>query len=193
MLNRKNFADDLKTQVGNNYTAYGANGDWCLLSVIKNYKKHGIPVPEIYSCSRFVASSFVNRDNRTLKNDEFETAEIGDLIFFENNNPNDGVDHVGIVVSNDGSRVTVWEGNTSATDRNNWWKTSKVTLNTYTYAELHAEPLNCIIDMSEYFEDDNPVNTDTIAELNKRIDELLKELEQKNQIIAKMKEVVKNA
>lgn len=150
LVNRKNFSDDLISQKGNDYSVYGFRGHWCLYSAIWNYKRYSIPVPEVYSCSMFVKNAFCDGK----KNTEFETAEIGDMVFFENNNPYDGVDHIGIVIGNDGKNVTVWEGNTAGNgDGDGWWKSSCVTINTYSYAKLHSEPLNILIDMSSFFTD----------------------------------------
>ena len=81
-----------------------------------------------------------------------EFAEVGDIILFENNgNRMDGPDHVGIVVANSGTHITVLEGNTAG-DWTDWYNTS--TANEYTYSYDNPE-FDCIIDMSEFFSNES--------------------------------------
>lgn len=148
-MNRHEFKTKLALTVanyGNKYWEYfGCNSmDWCCAYVAYQMRETAKinHFPKLSSCSALKSAlqPWVNHD--------YKTAEIGDLILFELHNPNDGPDHIGIVVENDVAkkRITLIEGNTGSTD----CRTSSV--NTYHYAYENSK-FDCIIDMSQYFED----------------------------------------
>lgn len=132
------------------FDKYGVRTHWCLMMVYDIMAvKLGIPdFPKIFSCSAAKVSEFFKK----RLNHEFSTAEVGDIILFENNgNRMDGPDHVGIVVANSGTHITVLEGNTAG-DWTDWYNTS--TANEYTYSYDNPE-FDCIIDMSEFFSNES--------------------------------------
>lgn len=104
--------------------------------------------PKTLSCSSLKRSVPQNRINH-----QYSTAEIGDIILFETHNPNDGPDHVGIVIDNDteNGTLTLIEGNTGNDN------CVYSTVNTFKYAYNNCA-FDCIIDMSEDFQDAPTVN-----------------------------------
>lgn len=152
------FLKEAKKRIGKKGTdlfeIYGCTTDWCMMQVY--YLLHdvmGIDIPKTYSCSVFKNTGFAT----ARLNHDYKTAEVMDIIFFENNGSRaDGPDHVGLVIENTGSTIKVLEGNTNG-DRNNWCRTS--TTNVYEYPYNYSG-FDCIIDMSEFSKGDQPVVTD---------------------------------
>ena len=182
-VNRKLFLEEvLKTRgnKGNQYCSYSGlnyNFDWC--SIFTSYiirEVAGIKdFPKSTSCTQIKNSSFaIPKVNRS-----FKTAEVGDIILFELNNPSDGPEHIGIVVANDNGIISVLEGNTGNKDYN------KSYVAVYTYS-VDNSALDCIIDMSEFFTDEPIQNTEKpviksseaqMREVFKKIKELLLSIE----------------
>ena len=152
------FLKEAKKRIGRKGTdlfeIYNCTTDWCMMQVY--YLLHDemkIDIPKTYSCSVFVNTGFA----KARLNHDYKTAEVMDIIFFENNgNRADGPDHVGLVIENTGSTIKVLEGNTNG-DPNNWCRTS--TTNVYEYPYNYSG-FYCIIDMSEFSKGDQPVATD---------------------------------
>ena len=186
-VNRKLFLEEvLKTRgnKGNQYCRYsGLNFmfDWCaiftsyIMREVAGIKNFPNDFPKSTSCTQIKNSSFaIPKVNRS-----FKTAEVGDIILFELNNPSDGPEHIGIVVANDNGIISVLEGNTGNKDYN------KSYVAVYTYS-VDNSALDCIIDMSEFFTDDYAQNTEKpviksseaqMREVFKKIKELLLSIE----------------
>lgn len=182
-VNRKLFLEEvLKTRgnKGNQYCSYsGLNFmfDWCaiftsyIMREVAGIKNFPNDFPKSTSCTQIKNSSFaIPKVNRS-----FKTAEVGDIILFELNNPSDGPEHIGIVVANDNGIISVLEGNTGNKDYN------KSYVAVYTYS-VDNSALDCIIDMSEFFTDEPIQNTEKSSEAQmrevfKKIKELLLSIE----------------
>lgn len=186
-VNRKLFLEEvLKTRgnKGNQYCSYsGLNFmfDWCaiftsyIMREVAGIKNFPNDFPKSTSCTQIKNSSFaIPKVNRS-----FKTAEVGDIILFELNNPSDGPEHIGIVVANDNGIISVLEGNTGNKDYN------KSYVAVYTYS-VDNSALDCIIDMSDFFTDELIQNTEKpviksseaqMREVFKKIKELLLSIE----------------
>ena len=182
-VNRKLFLEEvLKTRGnrGEQYCKYsGVNFmfDWC--AIFTSYIMREVAgikdFPKSTSCTQIKNSSFtIPKINRS-----FKTAEVGDIILFELNNPSDGPEHIGIVVANDNGIISVLEGNTGNNDFN------KSYVAVYTYS-IDNSALDCIIDMSDFFTDKSIQNTEKpvikssetqMREVFKKIKELLLSIE----------------
>lgn len=166
MVSRRKFKENLlkhKGDKGDYYCSwFGVETDWCAIFVSYAMSKiAGIDFITTARCSE------MKRLNSKRVNHDFKTAEIGDIIFIENNgNPNDGADHVGIVIDNDvmTKTITLIEGNTKGNSSDVWYKTSSV--NTYTYP-YNSDKFDSIIDMSPYFEDDNTSYEELLEKIEK--------------------------
>lgn len=151
MINRKLFLEEiLKTRGnrGDNYCRYSGldfNFDWC--AIFTSYIMREVAgikdFPKSTSCTQIKKSPFA----KPKLNKDFKTAEVGDVILFEFNNPIDGPDHIGIVVENNNGIISILEGNTGNKDPNNSY------VSVYTYS-VNNTALDCIIDMSNYFTDE---------------------------------------
>ena len=182
-VNRKLFLEEvLKTRgnKGEQYCRYsGLNFmfDWC--AIFTSYIMREVAgikdFPKSASCTQIKNSPFaIPKVNRS-----FKTAEVGDIILFELNNPSDGPEHIGIVVANDNGIISVLEGNTGNKDFN------KSYVAVYTYS-IDNTALDCIIDMSDLFTDEPIQNTEKpvikssetqMREVFKKIKELLLSIE----------------
>ena len=151
--------------------------DWC--AIFTSYIMRGVAgikdfpkdFPKSTSCTQIKNSPFaIPKVNRS-----FKTAEVGDIILFELNNPSDGPEHIGIVTENNNGIISVLEGNTGNKDFN------KSYVAVYTYS-VDNSALDCIIDMSDFFTDDSIQNTEKSSETQmrevfKKIKELLLSIE----------------
>ena len=144
MTTRKDFKSKVLALKGMNgemfFNYFGVKADWCAIFVtycMKSIANIGW-FPKTASCSAMkkALSDKVNHD--------YKTAEVGDIILLETNNPNDGPDHVGIVVDNSNGTITLIEGNTGNSDF------TKSYVSTYKYTH-YADSFDCIIDMSSEF------------------------------------------
>ena len=175
-VNRKLFLEEvLKTRGnrGEQYCKYsGVNFmfDWC--AIFTSYIMREVAgikdFPKSTSCTQIKNSSFtIPKLNRS-----FKTAEVGDIILFELNNPSDGPEHIGIVVANDNGIISVLEGNTGNNDFN------KSYVAVYTYS-IDNSALDCIIDMSDFFTEKPVINSSEtqMREVFKKIKELLLSIE----------------
>ena len=178
-MDRKLFLEEvLKTRgnKGDNYCRYAGvnyNFNWCasFTSYIIREVAGIKDFPKSTSCSGIQNSTFA----KPKLNKDFKTAEVGDVILFEFNNPSDGTDHIGIVVGNNNGIISILEGNTGNRDFNNSY------VDVYTYSVTN-KALDYIIDMSDYFTDDNIQKStkSTEAELRevfRKIKELLLSVE----------------
>lgn len=151
MATREYFLKEAKKRIGKKgndlFEIYGCRTHWCMMQVY--YLLHDvceIDIPKTYSCSVFKNTGFAI----TRRNHDYKTAEVMDIIFFENNgNRADGPDHVGIVVENTGSTIKVLEGNVNGVE-GNWCETSVSKVFEYPY---NYSGFDCIIDMSEFAND----------------------------------------
>lgn len=144
MTTRKDFKSKILTLKGMNgemfFNYFGVKTNWCAIFVsycMRNIANIGW-FPKTASCSAMkrALSDRVNHD--------YKTAEVGDIILLETNNPNDGPDHVGIVVDNSNGTITLIEGNTGNNDF------TKSYVSTYKYPH-YEDSFDCIIDMSSEF------------------------------------------
>ena len=146
MASRSKFLVEAKKRVGKSgedlFKKYNTRTHWCMMQVY--YLLHDvceIDIPKTYSCSVFKNSGFA----KARINHDYKTAEVADIIFFENNgNRADGPDHVGVVIENTGSSVKILEGNTNGV-YGDWFNTS--TSNVFEYPYDYSG-FDCIIDMS---------------------------------------------
>ena len=151
MINRELFLEEvLKTRgnKGDDYCRYlglNYNFNWC--AIFTSYIMREVAgikdFPKSTSCTQIKSSPFAI----PKLNKSFKTAEVGDVILFELNNPTDGPDHIGIVVANDNGIISVLEGNTGNNDFN------KSYVAVYTYS-VDNTALDYVIDMSSYFTDE---------------------------------------
>lgn len=178
-VNRKLFLEEVLKTRGNRgeqyckYSGLNYNFDWC--AIFTSYIMREVAgikdFPKSTSCTQIKNSPFaIPKVNRS-----FKTAEVGDVILFELNNPSDGPEHIGIVVANDNGIISVLEGNTGNKDFN------KSYVAVYTYS-VNNTALDCIIDMSDFFTDDFIQNTEKSSEAQmrevfKKIKELLLSIE----------------
>ena len=178
-VNRKLFLEEvLKTRgnKGDEYCKYSGSNyrfNWC--AIFTSYIMREVvgikDFPKSASCTQIKNSPFaIPKVNRS-----FKTAEIGDIILFELNNPSDGPEHIGIVTENNNGIISVLEGNTGNKDFN------KSYVAVYTYS-VDNTALDCIIDMSDFFTDDSIQNTEKSSETQmrevfKKIKELLLSIE----------------
>ena len=182
-VNRKLFLEEiLKTRgnKGDQYCKYSGSNyrfNWC--AIFTSYIMREVAgikeFPKSASCTQIKNSPFaIPKVNRS-----FKTAEIGDIILFELNNPSDGPEHIGIVTENNNGIISVLEGNTGNKDFN------KSYVAVYTYS-VDNTALDCIIDMSDFFTDEPIQNTEKsvikssetqIREVFKKIKELLLSIE----------------
>ena len=183
-VNRKLFLEEVLKTRGNKgeqyckYSGLNYNFNWC--AIFTSYIMREVvgikEFPKTASCTQIKNSSFaIPKVNRS-----FKTAEVGDIILFElNNNPSDGVEHIGIVVENNNGLISVLEGNTGNKDYN------KSYVGVYAYS-VDNSALDCIIDMSDFFTDELIQNTEKpvikssetqMREVFKKIKELLLSIE----------------
>ena len=179
-VNRKLFLEEvLKTRgnKGDQYCRYSGSDyrfNWC--AIFTSYIMREVvgikDFPKTSSCTQIKNSPFaIPKVNRS-----FKTAEVGDIILFELNNPSDGPEHIGIVTENNNGIISVLEGNTGNKDFN------KSYVAVYTYS-IDNSALDCIIDMSDFFTDETIQNTviksseAQLREVFKKIKELLLSVE----------------
>ena len=149
MASREKLLVEAKKRIGKNgfdlFERYNCRTDWCMMQVY--YLLHDvceIDIPKSYSCSVWMNTGYA----MARLNHEYNTAEVGDILFFENNgNRADGPDHVGIVIENTGHSIKVLEGNTNGIS-GDWYNTSTTNVFEYSYDYSGFE---CIIDMSNEF------------------------------------------
>lgn len=152
MKTRAEFLKEADKRIGKDgselFERYKCTTDWCMMQVYYLiHDKCEIDIPKTYSCSTFCNSGFA----KLRKNHDYKTAEVADILFFENNGSKaDGPDHVGVVIENTGSTIKVLEGNTNGNE-SNWCMTS--TSNVFEYPYDYSG-FDCIIDMSEFFDDE---------------------------------------
>ena len=183
-VNRKLFLEEVLKTRGNRgeqyckYSGVDFMFDWC--AIFTSYIMREVAgikdFPKSTSCTQIKNSPFaIPKVNRS-----FKTAEVGDVILFELNNPSDGPDHIGIVVANDNGIISVLEGNTGNKDFS-----GKSYVAVYTYS-VDNSALDCIIDMSDFFTDEPIQNTEKpvikssetqMREVFKKIKELLLSIE----------------
>lgn len=184
-MNRKNLLEEVLKTRGDKcdkycrYAGVNYNFNWC--AIFTSYIMREVAgikdFPKSTSCTQIKNSTF----SIPKLNKSFKTAEVGDVILFELNNPSDGPDHIGIVVGNNNGIISVIEGNTGSINFNISY------VSVYTYS-VNNRALDYIIDMSSYFTDDNiqkPTNStkstkSTEAELRevfRKIKELLLSVE----------------
>lgn len=162
-MKRSEFVKAAKEKVGTSgrylFDKYECQTHWCMMMVYDFM--HDVAkiesFPKTFSCSSFKSTRFA----RERLNHDYKTAEIGDIIPFEiNGNRADGPDHVGIVIGNDNGVITMLEGNTKGTTKL-YFDSSSVNIFTYS---TDASCFDCIIDMSEFFtdedEEETPENTE---------------------------------
>ena len=153
MASRAKFLAAAKKRIGKYGSAlfeiYGVRTHWCMMQVY--YLLHdemGIDIPKTYSCSVFKNTRFAT----SRANHDYKTAEVGDIIFFENNgNRADGPDHVGLVMANTGTSIKVIEGNINGSEHD-WCNTSTCGVCEYPY---NYSGFDCIIDMSSFFAEED--------------------------------------
>ena len=167
-MNREKFKSELCKYINSSgefiFDYFKCRTDWCagfvsyaMCEIAK------IPFKKTLSCSE------MKRNLADRVNHDYKTAEIGDIILFENNgNPSDSSDHVGIVIGNSNGKIVTIEGNTNGSKMRIWYESSSVGMFSYSYNE---PTFDCIIDMSEYFDD-----IDDKKEILDRIHELLDEV-----------------
>lgn len=149
MASREKLLVEAKKRIGKNgfdlFERYNCRTHWCMMQVY--YLLHDvceIDIPKSYSCSVWMNTGYA----MARLNHEYNTAEVGDVVFFENNGSRaDGPDHVGIVIENTGHSIKVLEGNTNGVS-GNWYNTSTSNVFEYPYDYSGFE---CIIDMSNEF------------------------------------------
>ena len=144
-MNRKNFLEEVLKTRGDKcdkycrYAGVNYNFNWC--AIFTSYiirEVAGIKdFPKSTSCTQIKNSTFTI----PKLNKSFKTAEVGDVILFELNNPADGPDHIGIVVENNNGIISILEGNTGNNDFN------KSYVSVYTYS-VDNTALDCVIDMN---------------------------------------------
>lgn len=163
-MNRNKFVIEAKKRVGNSgeylFKKYKIRTDWCLMQVYDlEHDTAGVSeIPKIYSCSGFMNTDFA----KARKNREFKTAEVGDIVFIENNgNARDGADHVGVVVENTGHSFKLLEGNVRGNSNGIWYDTSTSDIYEYDY---YNSSLDWIIDMSEFFTDEEEPEEEPVEE-----------------------------
>ena len=172
-MNRKLFLEEaLKTRGDKcdkycRYAGVNYNFNWCAIFVSYIIREvAGIKdFPKSTSCTQIKNSPFAI----PKLNKSFKTAEVGDVILFELNNPSDGPDHIGIVVGNNNGIISVIEGNTGNMNFNN----SYVSVYTYSFTN---RILNYIIDMSSYFTDDDIQKTTNSTKSTKSTEAELREV-----------------
>ena len=182
-VNRKLFLEEVLKTRGNRgdqycrYSGLNYNFDWC--AIFTSYIMREVAgikdFPKSASCTQIKNSPFaIPKVNRS-----FKTAEVGDVILFELNNPSDGPEHIGIVIENANGLILVLEGNTGNKDFN------KSYVAVYTYS-IDNTSSDCIIDMSDFFTDEPIQNTEKpviksseaqLREVFKKIKELLLSIE----------------
>lgn len=152
MTTREYFLTEAEKRIGKDgselFERYKCTTDWCMMQVYYLiHDKCEIDIPKTYSCSVFCNSGFA----KLHKNHDYKTAEVADILFFENNGSKaDGPDHVGVVIENTGSTIKVLEGNVDGYG-SNWCMTSTSKVVEYPYDYSGFE---CIIDMSSFFNDE---------------------------------------
>lgn len=178
-VNRKLFLEEILKNRGNKgdqycrYSGSNYNFNWC--AIFTSYIMREVAgikdFPKSASCTQIKNSPFaIPKVNRS-----FKTAEVGDIMLFELNNPSDGPEHIGIVVANNNGIISVLEGNTGNKDFN------KSYVAVYTYS-VDNSALDSIIDMSDFFTDEPIQNTEKsseaqLREVFKKIKELLLSIE----------------
>ena len=182
-VNRKLFLEEVLKMRGNRgdqYCRYSGSDyrfNWC--AIFTSYIMREVvgikDFPKTSSCTQIKNSPFaIPKVNRS-----FKTAEVGDIILFELNNPSDGPEHIGIVTENNNGIISVLEGNTGNKDFN------KSYVAVYTYS-VDNSALDCIIDMSDFFTDETIQNAENtviksseaqLREVFKKIKELLLSIE----------------
>lgn len=165
-MKREEFSKEVLKEVGKNGVEYWniyktGRMDWCCCFVTYTMQKIAkiASFPTEFSCSRLKEklSSQVNKD--------YKTAEIGDIILIENNgNTDDGPDHVGVVIDNNKDKqvISLIEGNTASKDN----RLSSVNVYKYPY---YSPKFDCIIDMSNYFSDNDEDENNSAQSENKKL------------------------
>lgn len=167
-MNKETFIESLRQYKGETgeqsgvFDYFGCKTDWCCMFVCMVYRKQIPDFHKTTSCCRLqdLMREHVNKD--------FATIEVGDILFFENNRcPEDGPDHVGIVVGRKGDTIEVIEGNTGG----NSYLNSTVSINKYA---IPYGLMDSIIDMSWYWNSYCEPVTNSVdwKELRKIYDEL---------------------
>lgn len=151
-MDRDVFKTRLLLQEGNDGKKYwdfcNFQGEWCMAFV--SYAM--LVLANIDDFPKEISCTSAKKKLQHLINHSYDTAEIGDIIYFElNNNTADGVEHVGIVVDNSNGKITLIEGNTNGKDFKH------TTVNVFEYP-VTCSSFDCIIDMSSYFQDSIPEN-----------------------------------
>lgn len=172
-MNRKLFLEEVLKTRGDKcdkycrYAGVNYNFNWC--AIFTSYiirEVAGIKdFPKSTSCTQIKNSPFAI----PKLNKSFKTAEVGDVILFELNNPSDGPDHIGIVISNNNGIISVIEGNTGSINFNNSY------VSVYTYS-VNNRALDYIIDMSSYFTSDNIPQTTNSTKSTKSNEAELREV-----------------
>lgn len=142
--------------------------DWCAAFVSFAM----ISVADIKSFPRTLSCSHMKKVLFSKVNHDYKTAEIGDIILFETLNPEDGPDHVGIVIDNntDAGILTLIEGNTGSDN------CVYSTVNTYNY-NYNNSKFDCILDMSDYFHDTKSEDfEEKYYRIRKKLEEILQEV-----------------
>jgi len=100
-------------ETGDNHTKYQkADQPWCGAFVNWVFKEVGEKIPD---CTSTVAGSAAFQKKSQWKDAEVATPQVGDLVFFDFVPGGAGIEHVGIVVKDNGDgTVTTIEGNTSS-------------------------------------------------------------------------------
>lgn len=166
-MNRNELVKQLRGKLGCKLgSKYGT--EWCA-AFVSDELLIPLGLGKHWSCTEmrsfFAAKGKVNHD--------YKTAEIGDIILMDWDKSGD-CDHVGIVIENRGSEIVVIEGNTCG---DNYLDTC-VALKTYS---VNYRYFSCIIDMSDYMEDDVVVGNrgeiiEQIKTKLKEINELLEKI-----------------
>lgn len=153
IMKRSDFVKLASERIGTNGTylfeKYGTKTHWCMMLVYDlEHDVAGISeMPLTFSCSAFTNTDFAKK----RANHDYKTAEVGDIVFFEINGCRaDGADHVGVVLENTGKSIKLLEGNTNG---GNGLYFDSSTANVFEY-NYNAGCFDCIIDMSDFFTDD---------------------------------------
>ena len=170
MVNRKSFINQVGKELGKHASDYGYTFPWCVIWGTQQLRKAGVPIDEFTSCNQ------IKKALAAKVNKSFDTIEVGDILLLDWRTPEDGPDHFALCIGRTGDYIDTIEGNAGDEE--------KVALGHY---KLGSDVLDCVIDMSEYFEDgkDNaePDCGEIVQQIKKKlkeIDTLVKELEMAN-------------
>lgn len=143
------FVEKIRREIGNGgfkYCEYtGANYifEWCMAFTsyaMREIAGLGNSFPLHTSCTRFLNSPLGTR----IRNKDFKTAEVGDIIEFELDGVQSDMEHVGIVIETGKDFITLIEGNTNGSN------CKETTVNTFRYKKDNAS-FGWIFDMSDFF------------------------------------------